>query len=871
MEITKIHINNFGKLHNLDFDFKKGVNSFIHENGWGKTTLSVFIKSMFYGMEYTTSRDIEKNEKKKYEPWQGGIYGGSLSFCHNGKEYLINRTFSLKKNEDTFELRDLKTNKISSDFTADLGTELFGINRDSYARSVFVTLKDSPVGSADITAKLNNLVESGDISNFEEASAVLEKKSKELLGRNKGTGEIAEIQRKIDSDRNYIEEINSKIAQNENYEKMISENEKEILGLKKKQSAVAEELSVYAKFESKKRYEQLKNDLKKSENEKNAVFDFFNEQIPAKEIVEKIDSISNNFTTVEANIKNQSASQSEKDFYESLKNYFAGDIPSKNQIEECLKTDNEYKNFKQAENAKKLSNQENEELALLKKKYENSDVSEEKISGCIASIEKNQAEKNQINELKNELLARENELNSLLLQKRKNPGRIVFIALGILCAAAGIAGFVLGSTVFGLSGTAAFLLFLILAVVSKGKAQDFSEFKEKIASLREEISEKQSRVQNVEAACSSFVKKYSSGEPSEIAALTKISKEFSDFSRLLKKENDYKNWLNAQNSTPEEYENKLKAFTKRYCKTENISSVPADIQILNEKLSKLEMLEKKINADSENSRMQKEEKSRLDSVLSQYKTEKTLSYSEQVLQIHAKLAELKNIEAQILDEKKKIQDFESDPNNKIESFENLLKPEKTVDELQSEFAFLAEEISSKNKISASWQKIVSDNSADTEKKDDIETEIERLLIEKREKTSEYEIFVKTRELLQKAKENLDANFSDPMKKGFEKYAKMLGSAEKLIINTDLEVSVDENGKTHESNFLSDGYKDLVNFCSRMALVEALFKNVRPPLVLDDPFVNLDDEKLQNALRLVDEISKENQVIYFACHNSRSVD
>ena len=68
MEITKIHINNFGKLHNLDFDFKKGVNSFIHENGWGKTTLSVFIKSMFYGMEYTTSRDIEKNEKKKYEP-----------------------------------------------------------------------------------------------------------------------------------------------------------------------------------------------------------------------------------------------------------------------------------------------------------------------------------------------------------------------------------------------------------------------------------------------------------------------------------------------------------------------------------------------------------------------------------------------------------------------------------------------------------------------------------------------------------------------------------------------------------------------------------------------------------------------------------
>lgn len=870
MEITKIHINNFGKLHNFDIDLKNGVNSFIHENGWGKTTLSVFIKSMFYGMEYTSSRDIEKNEKKKYEPWQGGIYGGSLAFSHNGKEYLISRTFSLKKNEDTFELRDLKTNKISSDFTADLGTELFGINRDSYARSVFVTLKDSPVGSADITAKLNNLVESGDISNFEEASAVLEKKAKELQGKIKGTGEIAEIQRKIDSDRNYIEEIDSKIKQSEICRQKISENEKEIQELKKQQDSVAEQISVHAKFESKARYAQLKNDLKKSEDEKKAVLDFFNGQIPGKETVEKIDSISNSFTTVESNIKNQSASQSEKDFYESLKNYFAGDIPSKPQIEECLKTDNEYKNFKQAENARKLSAPESDELALLKKKYENSDVSEEKISACISSISKIQNEKNQINELKNELFSRENELNSLLQQKQKNPGRIVFVVLGILCAAAGIAGFAFGKTIPGFSGVAAFLLFAVLAVVSKGKAQDFSEFKEKIASLSKEISEKQSRVQAAENECKNFIMKYSAGEPSEIAALTKISTEFGNYSRLLNKEAEYKRWLDSQNSTPEEYENKLKAFTKRYCKTENISSVPADIQILNEKLSKLEMLEKKINADSENSRIQKEEKSKLDAILSQYKTEKTLSYAEQVLQIHGKLTELKNIEAQILEEKKKVADFENDPNNKIESFENLQKPEKTVDELRNKFASLAENISSMNKNSASWQKIISDNFADTEKKGDVETEIERLSIEKREKTAEYEIFVKTRELLQKAKENLDANYSDPMKKGFEKYVKMLGSAENLIINTDLEVSVDNGGKTHESNFLSDGYKDLVNFCSRMALVEALFENVKPPLVLDDPFVNLDDEKIQNALKLVDEISKENQVIYFACHRSRSV-
>lgn len=870
MEIVKIHINNFGKFHNVDIDLKEGVNSFLYENGWGKTTLSVFIKSMFYGMEYTKVKDIERNERDKYFPWQGGVYGGSMIFCQNGKEYLVNRTFGLKKNEDTFELRDLKTNKISNDFSEDLGTEIFGINRDSYARSVFVTLKDSPVGSADITAKLNNLVESGDISNFEEAAETLEKKAKGLHGRNRGTGEIPAIQQKIDANRNYIEEIDSKLKENATYEEKVSVIQKEILELKKQQESVAEQISVCAKFEGKTRYEQLKNDLKKSENERKSLCDFFNGQIPDEETVKKIDLISNNYTTIESNIKNQSASQSEKDSYEALKNYFAGDIPTKSQIEECLKTDNEYKNFKQAESAKKLTQAESAEFYSLSQKYKNSDVSKEKIDGCISDITKVQQEKNKISELKNELLEKENELNALLQQKQKNPKKIVFGALGFLGLAAGIFGFVLNNIILGLSGVVVFLLFMILAIVLKGKKQDFSEFKEKNSNLKKEILEKQSHAQNLEAEYKKFIKKYSENEPSEIGALTKISTEFSNYSRLLQKENEYKNWLNTQKITPEEYETKIWAFTKRYCKAENIFSVPADIQILNEKLAKLDELKKKINADSENLKIQQEEKSRLDAILSQYKTEKTLSYANQVLQIHSKLMEIKNVENQILSEKKKIELFENDPNNKIESFENLKKPEKPVDVLQNELSAVSEKISSKNKILSDYQKIISDNLADTEKKGDIETEIERLTLEKHEKSAEYEIFSKTLELLQKAKENLDANYSDPMKKGFEKYVKMLGSSVNLIINTDLEVLLDDNGKAHKSNFLSDGYKDMVNFCSRMALVDALFENIKPPIILDDPFVNLDDEKIPNALQLVKEIAKENQVIYFACHKSRAV-
>ena len=53
MKLIKAHIFNFGKFHDEDIFFTDGLNTFLHENGWGKTTLSVFIKAMFYGMEHS--------------------------------------------------------------------------------------------------------------------------------------------------------------------------------------------------------------------------------------------------------------------------------------------------------------------------------------------------------------------------------------------------------------------------------------------------------------------------------------------------------------------------------------------------------------------------------------------------------------------------------------------------------------------------------------------------------------------------------------------------------------------------------------------------------------------------------------------------
>ena len=871
MKLIKAHVINFGKLHDFDIDFKDELNSFVFENGWGKTTLSVFIKSMFYGMEHTTKKNLEENELKKYAPWQGGVYGGSLTFSFRGNDYCVSRTFSLKKNEDTVEVRDLKTNKVIENFSDNLGVFLFGVNRETYERSVHVTLDESPAGSTDISAKLNNLVEAADVSSFDEASKALDSKATALKAKRGKGGEISELQEKIDFDRSRLNEIDSMILQNENYEKMISDVEKEISKLKEKQDELGEQLSVSAKYESKKHYEQLKNDVKTAEAARDALFDFFNGQLPEPEILNTIDSISSEYTTVQSNIKNNSATQIEKDQYKALQEYFAGDIPEKQQIDECIKTDEEYKLFRRYESEKKLTAQEAEEFTTLKQKFSGKDISEEKIKDCISSLSEIQNMKTEAGKISSELQTKSLELKLLQQTKTKNTKRIVFLSVSGLGLAGAVAlFFALNNILISAGLLAVFIIFTLLGVFVKAPVADSSALVAEINNLKKQISELEDACTAKENQCKNFISQFPVDASSELLALNKISLEYGRYKILAEKQNAFEAWLGTQSKTAAEYEQALKIFVRRYCKTDDISSVPSEIQVLNEKLNRLAALEKKILSDSKNSDIQSEAKEKLEKILSQYKTQKALSFAEQVQELHNKINDIKNADENINSAKNKLKEFENNPQNDIEAFDSLVKPDENVDELQEQLSIVTNQINEKNSTVTDYKKIISDNLAETERKEDVETEIDRLSQEKEEKTAEHKILTKTLELLSKAKERLDANYSDPMKEGFAKYVKMLGGNLNLVIDTDLKVSVDEGGMLHESEFLSAGYKDIVNFCSRMALVDALFTEEKPPVILDDPFVNLDDDKIPRALKLVKDMSKEKQILYYACHKSREV-
>ena len=175
MKLIKCRIENFGVLSGYERSFTDGLNEIRAENGRGKSTLAAFIRVMLFGFEGERSRGELDNERRRFAPWQGGVYGGRLEFEAGGGRYILNRAFGRKESEDSFELLDAETLLPSEDFGRNAGEELFGLDAASFRRTVFVSQQDCETAATDgVSAKIGGLSAlADDMNSFTRADAAL--------------------------------------------------------------------------------------------------------------------------------------------------------------------------------------------------------------------------------------------------------------------------------------------------------------------------------------------------------------------------------------------------------------------------------------------------------------------------------------------------------------------------------------------------------------------------------------------------------------------------------------------------------------------------------------------------------------------------
>lgn len=200
MKLLGCHIANFGCFHDYDLTFTEGLNIILQANGWGKSTLAAFVKAMLYGFSRKRVRNVTENERLRYKPWQGGVYGGSLDFEVQGRELRVMRTFGATPAKDTLKIVDIKTGRsVLPEIQGDVGEWLFGLDANAFQKSVYVVQNgfgfDGSV--AGLRNRMNALVnEADDVAGFDKAQARLDERRR-YYSRTGNRGAIADATRDI--------------------------------------------------------------------------------------------------------------------------------------------------------------------------------------------------------------------------------------------------------------------------------------------------------------------------------------------------------------------------------------------------------------------------------------------------------------------------------------------------------------------------------------------------------------------------------------------------------------------------------------------------------------------------------------------------
>ncbi len=718
MKLISCYIESFGGLKNKRFDFSDGLNKLIGDNGTGKTTLSVFIKVMLYGMNDTRKTSLEENDRRHYLPWSGGNASGSLEFSAAGKRYRAERSFSAKAAEDSFALFDLSTGRRSQDYSEQLGREIFGIDADGFERTVFLSERNLTEAGKNqsVAAKLGGLVGcDGDIEGMDSALKALEEERRQLAKKG-GGGRIYDIKASISETELRLNEL---------------------AAIEGRMAAEKERLEI-----GKKRIRETEKSLQSLEGIKeNLIFE--RAQTQSKERAAKLSE----------ELKERERS------LRGLEELFSAGAPTYEQINE--------QSYKHSEAKRLLAKRlDNPEYDRLKSRF--TGISESEINAAEKALE---------------------EIGTKGAKSKSTPSPFVGVLLiGISLI---IFGLVLGmgeNVYLSLLSAVGSVLTLISAVmIGKGKKKS-KKLTEAVEALAEKLPEAEGE--------SPFEK---------AAAIIKEYKEFSSLSAFLR----YRLIESEENrKRGEELASEADAFLAKY----RISG-ENPFESLRSALSEYERIKRECSAI----------RGELSAIVKSTQTRGTAEES---------------LSEEELTEKKRE---------------------------------LTDRLNSLRRETALSERTVSGLALSLEERDELLPYREQLAEQLHENEEKLRIILLTKEMIEKAKDLMSSKYLGKTKSSFERYTRLISPEDSgsYEMNTDFAVSRLEGGRAKGAESYSRGTKDLYNIASRLALIDSLYDKETPPIILDDPFITLDDGKARAALRLLGELSAGRQIIYFSCSKARS--
>lgn len=760
MKLISLYIDNFGKLSDYSFDFSKTLNSLYEENGWGKTTLTVFIKSMLYGLNRT--------ERSLYSPWKNvSSFGGYLILEASGRNYRIERQFSTSKSTlDTIRVYDLQSGFPIDKFGSNIGEAILNLNEASFERSVFIPQKDLNEGfNSDIEAKLANLIGGTDDSqSFEEAIEILSKKAKELKLNSK-KGLIVDKKMELAQIEDEIEEVNKRMEGLPILQNQISQINEEI---------------------------HILNDEKKNINNRILNFTKSQDKRAKLEVVAKY----------EEDIKYTKKLLEENNFV------FNGHDVTQEEVLEYRSKNKELQSLRTQYEVKKSNNRASMKIEKLEKDLNLTEIpDEETLDHITDQIMK-------YNNIKSVIQAHDTSV-----KERKKPK--LGIALTVV------------SSVLIIVGVALF----IVGFFMKENQQGFS-----IAGIAISIL----AILGYIGALAAFLVNNSQNNALAVGGQVKSY----DYEKI-------------------HLEEELREFFARYHLyssnfTNNMFIVRANIQRYKDAQDDFNDISRE-NKDLENKI--KELENAIQHFLGQFNSSTTaLTTEEKIGELNTHLRKKKEIEDQITEKESLLKTFIS--MNQLDVIDDA---NFSIEEENQKIADIDLKIDALNSEKTTLLNKCAEYENEIAMLDEYNSERENVEIDIRIMEEEYRLLNLSMDYLTHSQNCLLEKYVKPMKDSVNKYISLLlKDTEDYSIDVNFNFQFMTEGGLKGIDSYSRGYQNIISLCMRLALIDCLYPQEKPFIILDDPFVNFDDEKLELCKALIRTISKQYQIVYFACHKSREI-
>lgn len=847
MKLLRLQIENFGRLRDYRLELTDGLNRICEPNGWGKSTLAVFLKAMLYGLPASTKRSLDENERKKYTPWQGGVYGGSLEFETEKGRFRVERTFGAKEANDTFALYDLATNLESRAYDDPLGVALFGIDADGFERSTY--LSERPFSGKNengtIRSKLNNLLDDvNDIGNYDTAQAAIDKQRKfyKMTGER---GAIAETEAKRDALARDLETCRETETRAEEVRKELETVRASMRGIDGRRRELRQKLAAASSVRERaaltERRQAMADEIAALQRQKAEITASLHGEIPTAETLNDARRQLDAVQTAKAAFVSASAASFEEAELRDLRAAYPDGAWSEEQLETVERQNDRLR----ALLAKRQAATEARDAAAADPRFAAGIPSPEELESAFRTLE--------------------TATRPSAQDRSAHAPRALLTVLSILALVGGILLLVLpiGGMALRIVGGGCLLLGAVLLIIA---------LRSGICANRKTRTQDAQREQSL-AAVSQLLERYGMKEGhdlgrslAELDLLAKQERANAEKRRKLRDE-----WAGYARETAELRASLSELFPDAGNETGDYRPWIAALRSDAERLMSLERAERIRSANRKQAETALHtEQEKLRPFLKRFDPDAGKTAREVLDFVGGQMIAYRAVSESLQKKEQALSEFirEKGLDKTPESGEEV----GSFDLLNEEDARMQAQLDELGGKAGKLTVTLNGFARETDRIPDLEEEIAALT----EKITVYRKNLKTIErtaqFLEESKTALSTRYLGGMQKSFSAYlARMTeGQAPDAVLNADFDVMAREYGQSRPSESFSRGWRDAVGFCVRLSLAGALYaEGEKPFFLLDDPFASFDEERLDAARRLLESLADEYQILYFVCHPVRS--